>query len=35
MREDGIGIDEVVLSSSQYLTQAPGAVRNDTTILPQ
>jgi hypothetical protein len=34
MREDGAQIDQIVLSSQTYLTAAPGAVRNDTTILP-
>ena len=33
-REDGLSIDQVVLSSATYLTLAPGALRNDTTILP-
>lgn len=32
-REDGLAIDQVVLSSSSFLTIAPGAPRNDTTIL--
>jgi hypothetical protein len=34
-REDGISLDQVVLSSATYLNAAPGAVRNDTTILPE
>jgi hypothetical protein len=34
-REDGIDIDQVVLSSSTYLNTAPGAVKNDTTIVPK
>ncbi len=34
-REDGVSIDQVVLSPSTYLTRAPGALRNDTTILPK
>jgi hypothetical protein len=33
-REDGLSIDQVVLSSRAYVTVAPGALRNDTTILP-
>jgi beta-lactam-binding protein with PASTA domain/glutamine amidotransferase PdxT len=33
-REDGLGIDQVVLSAVQYLTSSPGATKNDTTILP-
>jgi hypothetical protein len=32
-REDGLRIDQVVLSSEQYLTVAPGALKNDATIL--
>jgi len=34
-REDGVSIDQVVLSPGTYLNHAPGAVRNDTTILPR
>ncbi len=34
-REDGVSIDQVVLSPSTYLTRAPGALKNDTTILPK
>ena len=34
-REDGISIDQFVLSPAVYLTRAPGLVRNDTTILPE
>ena len=33
VREDGLSIDQIVLSPEAYLTTAPGAVRNDTTIL--
>jgi hypothetical protein len=33
-REDGVSIDQVVLSSQKYLTTRPGAAKNDTTILP-
>lgn len=33
-REDGISIDQVVLSSVQYLATSPGATKNDTSILP-
>lgn len=32
-REDGISIDQIVLSASKYLTAPPGATKNDTTIL--
>jgi hypothetical protein len=34
VREDGIGLDQIVLSAASYLTTAPGATKNDTTILP-
>jgi hypothetical protein len=34
-REDGISIDQVLLSSSLYLTNAPGLTKQDTLILPQ
>ena len=33
VREDGLSIDQIVLSPVTYLTTAPGAVTNDTTIL--
>ena len=32
-REDGLSIDQIVLSPSTYLEQAPGATKNDATIL--
>jgi hypothetical protein len=34
-KEDGVSIDQIVLSSATYLTAAPGATKNDTTILPE
>jgi hypothetical protein len=34
VREDGLGIDQIVLSSVHFTSSAPGAVKNDTTILP-
>lgn len=34
-REDGVSIDQVVLSGARYLTSRPGAAKNDTTILPR
>jgi hypothetical protein len=34
-REDGISIDQIVLSPSTYWTSRPGAVRDDATILPR
>jgi hypothetical protein len=33
-REDGVSIDQIVLSAEQYLTQRPGAAKNDATIVP-
>ena len=33
-REDGFSIDQIVLSPDRYLTSSPGALKNDTTILP-
>jgi hypothetical protein len=32
-REDGLWIDQIVLSSSTYLNGAPGAAKNDSTIV--
>lgn len=34
-REDGVSIDQVVLSAEKYLTTRPGAAKNDKTILPK
>jgi len=33
-REDGVSIDQIVLSSVVYSTTRPGPAKNDTTILP-
>jgi endonuclease/exonuclease/phosphatase family metal-dependent hydrolase len=33
-REDGMSIDQIVLSPQQYLNSAPGALKNDSLILP-
>jgi hypothetical protein len=33
VREDGVGIDQLVLSSVRWLNAAPGANKNDTTVL--
>ena len=33
-REDGLSIDQIVLSPARYLTRSPGALTNDSTILP-
>lgn len=29
VREDGLSIDQIVLSPAQYLTASPGAAKND------
>jgi hypothetical protein len=34
-REDGISIDQIVLSPVTYLGTSPGATKNDTRILPR
>jgi hypothetical protein len=34
-REDGVSVDQVVLSSENYLSARPGLQRNDRTILPR
>jgi endonuclease/exonuclease/phosphatase family metal-dependent hydrolase len=34
-REDGVQIDQIVLSAAQYFGSAPGLVLNDTTIVPK
>jgi hypothetical protein len=34
VREDGLTIDQIVLSPGTFLTVAPGAAKDDTTILP-
>ena len=33
-REDGFAIDQIVLSPAQFLDASPGALKNDTRILP-
>jgi hypothetical protein len=33
IKEDGMSIDQIVLSAGKYLTASPGALRNDTKIL--
>ena len=35
IREDGFSIDQIVVSSGKYLGTAPGALKNDTTKLPE
>jgi hypothetical protein len=34
-REDGLSIDQIVLSPAQYIDAAPGAAKNDTVIVPR
>lgn len=33
IREDGVALDQIVLSPSAFVTTAPGPVKNDTTIV--
>jgi PKD repeat protein len=35
VREDGVSLDQVVLSPVTYLNTSPGTLMNDTTILPK
>ena len=35
VREDGLSIDQIILSPQLYLTSAPGLLKNDTAIMPQ
>jgi phosphatidylserine/phosphatidylglycerophosphate/cardiolipin synthase-like enzyme/regulation of enolase protein 1 (concanavalin A-like superfamily) len=35
IREDGVQVDQVVLSPTTYLNSAPGSVTNDSTIVPK
>ena len=34
-REDGVDVDQIVLSASRYEVTPPGAVRDDTVVVPQ
>jgi len=34
-REDGVQIDQIVLSPANYLTSAPGQLMNDATVVPR
>ncbi len=34
-REDGVDVDQIVLSPSTYLNSSPGLLKNDTTIVPK
>jgi phosphatidylserine/phosphatidylglycerophosphate/cardiolipin synthase-like enzyme len=35
VREDGLSIDQIVLSRGPYLSSSPGAAKNDARILPE
>jgi hypothetical protein len=35
VREDGLSLDQIVLSADQYAATAPGATKNDTTVVPK
>lgn len=35
VREDGVEFDQIVLSPARYLTDAPGPVKNDNTLVPE
>jgi len=35
VKQDGFSIDQIVLSAETFLTVAPGALKNDTTIVPR
>jgi hypothetical protein len=35
VREDGVAIDQIVLSPTTYVSSAPGPLKNDTTIVPK
>jgi hypothetical protein len=35
VREDGVQFDQIVMSSTRYLTNPPGPITNDTTIVPK
>ena len=34
VREDGVSVDQIVLSAEHYLTSRPGTAKDDTTLLP-
>ena len=35
VREDGVQLDQIVLSPSRFFSRAPGVLRDDTTIVPR
>ena len=34
-REDGLSIDQIVLSAARYRAFSPGTTKNDTVIVPR
>jgi hypothetical protein len=34
-REDGLSIDQIVLSPDRYLNASPGSTKNDAVIVPK
>ena len=34
-REDGVSIDQIVISAGRYLTTPPGTAKNDNTVVPK
>jgi hypothetical protein len=34
VREDGVSVDQIVLSAVKYRTSRPGTAKNDTVIVP-
>jgi len=35
IREDGVGLDQIVLSPSTYMSRSPGLVANDSAVVPK
>ena len=35
VREDGLGIDQILLSSVRWVNNSPGGAKNDVTLLPK
>jgi hypothetical protein len=35
VREDGVQLDQIVLSPAQFMAAGPGPMKNDTTIVPR
>jgi hypothetical protein len=34
VREDGASVDQIVISPARFLTTAPGALKDDATVVP-